>query len=466
MSRLTILGDDAYNRMEPAIIISGLINAGLLGLWLVERGRRRYYESIAAPQASLKEVLSAMSAELRKSGIVVHGILLKNKHTLSLECDKFSIPLMEANAASKCFFTIRSQPLGNTATDNEVMSTLSCGNRGVFYIPLAIEKTANCWEIRGCKPPSTPKDRCIAYQRPEKVCWLSKCKRPGEDVKSKLSGCVSCPAFIPVGIAVVTGDPSKATSIVAGHSRTLRHTLKVEKLAFTAMRDALTGCLNKSNLLPLLTVEIERAQSSGRPVSVCMFDFDHFKKFNDTYGHPEGDRLLKELTALVATHIREGDYFIRYGGEEFSIIFPGAAKAAVTVSADKIRLAVQDHIFCDDKKVTISMGVAEFPQDMDVTGKVDSGSLVSHIMNCADQSLYVSKRTRNCVTAYQAGMSVGEHADNGTAPDCAVPEKKATKKKIPAKTTSKKVKDTAVKPDDEGLIDTMREEDPSERESW
>jgi diguanylate cyclase (GGDEF)-like protein len=133
----------------------------------------------------------------------------------------------------------------------------------------------------------------------------------------------------------------------------------------------------------------------SHPLSLCMLDIDHFKRFNDTYGHQTGDDILKLLARLLSRNLRETDIVARYGGEEFTIVLPNTNKDSALKVLDKIRLAVQDYGFETEKgvlNVTISMGIATFGDD-----NVEN---VHDLFKKADTALYQAKLTRNRVTAY------------------------------------------------------------------
>lgn len=161
-----------------------------------------------------------------------------------------------------------------------------------------------------------------------------------------------------------------------------------------AQKDALTTAYSKGALLEKGPEAIKRAEVLSEPMSVITFDIDHFKKVNDTYGHPGGDYILKELGQLMQNKIvRANDYFARYGGEEFVIILQATPLKTAQDVAERIRQTVQSHIFLfQDKKIpiTISVGVAE----KSTTDTWDQ------VYNRADKALYQSKKNgRNCVTA-------------------------------------------------------------------
>jgi two-component system cell cycle response regulator len=132
--------------------------------------------------------------------------------------------------------------------------------------------------------------------------------------------------------------------------------------------------------------ERERALNNNKPLTVIMIDVDHFKDFNDTYGHTCGDLVLMNVARLIMESTRQRDLAARYGGEEFGIILPNTALKEALEVAQRIRKSVEgSRILCNEKKlgVTISLGVAQFSPDEDG----DSRSLIER----ADRALYKSK---------------------------------------------------------------------------
>jgi diguanylate cyclase (GGDEF)-like protein len=158
--------------------------------------------------------------------------------------------------------------------------------------------------------------------------------------------------------------------------------------------DGLTQIFNKRYFLETLEREIARSHRYRREMSLVMFDIDHFKKINDSYGHLAGDYVLKHLAQTVKTRIRREDCFARYGGEEFAIVLPEIDGLNAKPFAEKIRQLVEATEFKFENTsmpVTISMGVATL--DMDST---DPQALIKR----ADERLYEAKSSgRNCVCA-------------------------------------------------------------------
>ena len=167
-----------------------------------------------------------------------------------------------------------------------------------------------------------------------------------------------------------------------------------ETLRFQALRDPLTGLFNRRYLLDAFERELNAAAARNQPLSVVMFDIDHFKRFNDVFGHAAGDTILTRLGALLREWARSEDISVRYGGEEFTVILPDTPVDLVFARVESFRQMIEslaiDHYGQPLGQVTISAGVATYP----VHG-VDRDTLI-HV---ADQALYSSKRNgRNRVT--------------------------------------------------------------------
>jgi diguanylate cyclase (GGDEF)-like protein len=154
-----------------------------------------------------------------------------------------------------------------------------------------------------------------------------------------------------------------------------------------SIRDALTGLFNRRYMEESLDREIHRAVRHNVSVGIVMLDIDHFKRFNDTYGHPAGDVLLRELGRMLRIHIREADIACRYGGEEFTLILPEATLAVTEHRAEHIREAIKRiRVEVDGRTlppVTVSAGVAVYP---------DHGLTGEDLLRAGDEALYRAKR--------------------------------------------------------------------------
>jgi diguanylate cyclase (GGDEF)-like protein len=159
-----------------------------------------------------------------------------------------------------------------------------------------------------------------------------------------------------------------------------------EKLRSQSVRDPLTGLFNRRYLDESLDLELERARRAESPVAVIMADIDHFKSFNDTFGHDAGDHVLKIVADVLARSMRKGDVAGRYGGEEFLLLMPGTDLEPAIARAEMLRETVSalEAGYGGRKlgRITASFGVAVFPNDGD-TGAA--------VIQSADKSLYVAK---------------------------------------------------------------------------
>jgi diguanylate cyclase (GGDEF)-like protein/PAS domain S-box-containing protein len=159
-----------------------------------------------------------------------------------------------------------------------------------------------------------------------------------------------------------------------------------EVLRSQSIRDPLTGLFNRRYMEESLERELRRTERNGQPVGFIMLDIDHFKHFNDTFGHQAGDALLRALGDLVGERTRGQDVACRYGGEEFCLILSGASKEATRKRAELLRDEVKrlsvTHAGRVLGKVSLSFGVAACPED---------GRTADALVRAADQALYSAK---------------------------------------------------------------------------
>lgn len=168
--------------------------------------------------------------------------------------------------------------------------------------------------------------------------------------------------------------------LVADRTRKLQHL--ADRLAEEARTDPLTGARNRRFLEELLAFELtHRRERSPRPLSVIMLDVDHFKDYNDTFLHQAGDEVLVQLVETLRARLRSTDAVIRYGGEEFAVLMLDTPKEAAATVAEELRLAVAGHSF-PHRSVTVSLGVAAFPEDAD---RADA------LLRAADVAMYAAK---------------------------------------------------------------------------
>jgi diguanylate cyclase (GGDEF)-like protein len=153
-----------------------------------------------------------------------------------------------------------------------------------------------------------------------------------------------------------------------------------------SIRDSLTGLFNRRYLDETLEREFKRAARMQRTVGIIMLDLDHFKGFNDTFGHEAGDILLQKLGEFLKQHLRGGDIACRYGGEEFVLILPEVSLEHVQRRAEQIREEVKNlNIQYNDTVLTaptLSLGIAMFPEH---------GETSQQVLGAADTALYTAK---------------------------------------------------------------------------
>jgi diguanylate cyclase (GGDEF)-like protein/PAS domain S-box-containing protein len=159
-----------------------------------------------------------------------------------------------------------------------------------------------------------------------------------------------------------------------------------EALRAQSIKDPLTGLYNRRYLEEMLEREIRRAVRAEQPLGLLMLDLDHFKKFNDTYGHDAGDMVLRESGNFLVKSVRAEDTVCRFGGEEFVIILPTANLGAACARADRIRSKLREMTLLHQGQslgmVTVSVGVAALPEQ---------GSSPKELLEAADAALYRAK---------------------------------------------------------------------------
>jgi diguanylate cyclase (GGDEF)-like protein len=154
-----------------------------------------------------------------------------------------------------------------------------------------------------------------------------------------------------------------------------------EELKKLSITDNLTQTYNRTKYDEVIKREIARTKRNSRPLSVAMFDIDHFKEVNDAYGHDVGDYVLKTLSQIAKKNIRDIDYLIRWGGEEFIVIVLDTDLRGAEVMAEKIRHAIENFNFDKVSRVTVSFGVTQFKQD----------DTEDSLMKRTDDALYQAK---------------------------------------------------------------------------
>jgi diguanylate cyclase len=160
-----------------------------------------------------------------------------------------------------------------------------------------------------------------------------------------------------------------------------------QRLIEMNMKDGLTGIYNRRFLSTRLKEEADRFRRYQKSLSLIMFDLDHFKVVNDTYGHLFGDYILQAVTALVGNLIRNTDILARYGGEEFCCVLTETDLDKAAVTAERCRQTVEKNLFHSQgitARITISVGIAQMGEEIDTPEK---------LIDQADQALYTAKKS-------------------------------------------------------------------------
>lgn len=188
---------------------------------------------------------------------------------------------------------------------------------------------------------------------------------------------------------------------VMSHYRMQAQQLQTEYVLMKewALFDGLTGIANRRCCEQALREAMARGKRYGEPFTICLWDIDHFKQINDTYGHETGDHVLRQLAQLARSKIRAADTVGRWGGEEFFFLLPHTRLGEAQRLVERLQVAVMAEMVLGDRSVTASFGVAEY------CGEDDPASLLAR----ADEALYTAKsagRNRVCVNVSWVSQSV------------------------------------------------------------
>jgi diguanylate cyclase (GGDEF)-like protein len=185
-----------------------------------------------------------------------------------------------------------------------------------------------------------------------------------------------------------SADHAARLESLAGHAAlALLNALTFGEVEQASITDFVTGIYNRRYFHEQLQLEIDRARRIGYPVSLLIFDIDHFKLVNDTHGHPIGDRILQMVARRIKDELRAVDILARYGGEEFAVILPGTPASSLAGVGERLRQGIAMQPFLVDDKsisITVSAGGATFPED---------ANDVHRLIDEADRWLYDAKET-------------------------------------------------------------------------
>ncbi len=286
-----------------------------------------------------------------------------------------------------------------------------------------------CWEEMNCG-----NTQCPSYNSPNLRCWqVSGTFAKGEpqcDFVKKTGDCSKCKVYkkategniiLQIGedfnnlmfqlksredeLKLNINDAEKKNRELMALNKKINRLLKSldsrnRQLRELSMKDELTGMYNYRFFRKILQEQYKLAKRYKFPLSCIMIDIDYFKAVNDTYGHQFGDAVLKQLAEILKNNVRDTDKVVRYGGEEFAILFPYTDYEAAYKKAEKLRRLVSGYSFLIKGRaigITISLGIAAYPENKKVTR---AGRLV----NYADEALYQAKeRGRNQTVMYADG---------------------------------------------------------------
>jgi diguanylate cyclase (GGDEF)-like protein len=192
----------------------------------------------------------------------------------------------------------------------------------------------------------------------------------------------------------------------------MENALLHRQMSERALTDGLTGLLNHRTFMEKLTEELNRLDRGPQPFSLLLLDIDHFKRVNDTYGHPVGDEALRTVAGIVKRSVRAIDYVARYGGEEFAVGLVGADGRGAEQMAERIRKTVE--------KTPVTAGRTTFSCTLSIgASTLRTGERKEGLIARADAALYHAKRTgRNRICLHEQ-LTEAERAAAGKAAETA-----------------------------------------------
>ncbi len=193
--------------------------------------------------------------------------------------------------------------------------------------------------------------------------------------------------YLPADCPATKGQLEMLSAIANQLAVALENAKLYERVRYLSLHDPLTSLANRNLFHTRLKDELSRSRRYQQPLTIAMVDIDHFKKVNDTYGHPAGDIILRELALLLGNELRGCDVISRFGGEEFILLLPETDRAGADIATERIRKSVARYPFAIQSPqpihITVSIGVAPFPGDSTLPG--------DKRIDLADKALYQAK---------------------------------------------------------------------------
>ncbi len=172
-----------------------------------------------------------------------------------------------------------------------------------------------------------------------------------------------------------------ASIVGTGIDISYRHRLE-DELRALATTDVMTGAFNRRKMEEAIEYEVQKCIRNPAPLSIAMFDIDHFKRVNDTFGHDAGDTVLKQVVDLARQQMRDTDMLARWGGEEFIILSSSTSLDRMHVLAERVRMTIAEHDMTNVGHVTVSLGIAEY----------QPGESTENLLKRIDEALYLAKK--------------------------------------------------------------------------
>ncbi len=279
-----------------------------------------------------------------------------------------------------------------SVVENDEVRVLLCYDEGEYFYDICVpaEGTLTNWVVQNQKELFLPDLRQPIDIEGIKIVIVGKDKTSlswiGVPMISRsFKGVLALASYQPN--AFNRGDMELLSNLAQHTALALDNAIRHAEVEERSRHDSLTGVLNHGHFLETLKKQTEKAASNGSLLSLIMLDVDHFKQYNDTYGHLAGDHVLTVLCETIRRHIKNTDAVGRWGGEEFVISLPNADPAQARAVAERVRASMRALVIHDrDEKTipppTVSQGIAVFPAETDDIFK---------LVDLADQRLYIAK---------------------------------------------------------------------------